>query len=69
MEFGAEEGLVGGVIKGEDVVHPFEPGQHPKVGKQRSVQIGRHTWLPTVGNEQLETIKGGKVSLADRWIL
>ena len=66
---GAKEGLVGGDVEGENMVHPLEPGEHRVVGKKRHINIGSHAWRLSWGNEGLETIEGRKVSLVDRWIL
>ena len=69
MEGGAKKRLIGGDVERENIIHPFEPGEHRVIGKNRHVNVGRHSWLPNRGKERLETIKGGKVSLIDRRIL
>jgi len=66
---GAKKRLIGGDVEGEDVVHPFKLGEHRVVGKTKHMNVDSHTWLPNRGKEGLETIKGRKVSLDDRWIL
>jgi len=69
VETGATKRLIGGNVKGEDIVYPLEPQEHRIVGKKIHMNVGSHTWLPNRGKEGLETVKGRKVSLVDRWIL
>ena len=69
MEGGAKKRLMGGDVKGENIIYPLKPGEHPVIGKKSIINVGSHAWLPTPGKEELETIKGRKVSLVDRWIL
>ena len=69
MEGGAKKRFVGGDIEGENIVHPFEPGEHRVIGKKRHMKVGSHSWLPSRRKERLETIKGRKVSLVYRWVL
>jgi len=69
VEGGAKKGLAGGDVERENIIHPFEPGEHRVVGKKRHMNVGCHSWLPNWGKEGLETVKGGKVSLIDRWFL
>ena len=69
VEGGAKKRLVGGDVERENVIHPLEPGEHRVIGKKRHMNVGCHTWLPNWGKEGLETIKGRKVSLVDRWVL
>jgi len=69
VEGGAKKRLVGGDVERENILHPLEPGEHRVVGKKRHMKVGCHSWLPDWGKEGLETIKGRKVSLVDRWIL
>ena len=69
MEVGVKERLVGGDVEGENIVHPFELGEHRVVGKKRQVNVGTHAWLPNPGKKRFKTIKGRKVSIVDRWIL
>ena len=69
VEGGAKKRFIGGDVERKNIVHPLEPGEHRVTGKKRHMNVGRHTWLPNRGEEGLETIKGGKVSLVDRRIL
>jgi len=69
VEGDAKKRLIGGYVEGENIVHPLEPGKYPVVGKKRHMNIGGHAWLPNRGEKGLKTIKGGQVSLVDRWIL
>jgi len=69
VETGAKKRLIGGDIEGEDIIYPLKPGEHRVVGKKRPMNVGSHSWLPDWWKEGLETIKGRKVSLVDRWIL
>ena len=69
MKGGAKKRSIGGDVEGKDIVHPLKPREHRVVGKKRHMNVGSHTWLPNRGKEGLETIKGGKVSLVDRWLL
>ena len=69
VESGAKKRLSGGNIKGEDIIYPLEPGEHRVVGKKEHMNVGSHAWLPSLGKEGLETIKGRKVSLVDGGIL
>jgi len=66
---GPKKRLAGADIEGKDIIHPFKPGEHCVVGKKRYMNVGSHSWLPDGWKEGLETIKGRKVSLVDRWIL
>ena len=69
VEGGAQKRLIGGDVEGENIVHPLKPGEHREIGKKRHMNVGSHAWLPNRRKEGLETIKGRKVSLVDRWIL
>ena len=69
VEGSAKKRLIGGDVEGENIVHPLKPGEHRVVGKKRHMNVGSHMWLPNRGKDGLETIKGRKVSLVDRWIL
>jgi len=69
VEGDGKERLIGGDVKGENTVHPLKPREHRVIGKKRHMNVGCHLWLPNLGKEGLETIKGRKVSLVDRWIL
>ena len=51
VETGAKERLIGGDIEGEDVVHPFKPGEHRIVGKKEHMNVGSHSWLPNQWKE------------------
>jgi len=66
---GAKKRLAGGDVEGEEVIHPLELGEHRVIGKKRHMNVGSHARLPNRGKKRLETIKRGKVSLVDRWIL
>jgi len=69
VEGSAKKRFVGGDVERENIIHPLEPGEHRVVGKKRHMNVGCQTWLPDRGKKGLETIKGRKVSLVDRWIL
>ena len=69
VQTGAKKRLAGGDIKGKDVVYPLKLGKHHVVGKKTHMNVGSHTWLPNRGKKGLETTKGRKASLVDRWIL
>jgi len=69
VETGAKKRLIGEDIEGEDFVHPHKLVEHRVVGKKGPRNIGSHSWLPNREKKELETIKGRKVSLVDRWIL
>jgi len=69
VEGGSKKRLIGGDVEGENIVHPLKPGEHPVVGKKSHMNGGGHAWLPNRGKEGLKSIKGGNVSLVDRWIL
>jgi len=69
VEGGAKKRLIGGDVKGEYIVHPLKPGEHRIGGKKRHMNIGGHTCLPNRGKKRLKTIKSGKVSRVDWWIL
>ena len=51
VETGTKEGLMGGDIEGEDVVHPFKPAEHRVVGMKGHMNVGSHSWLPNRGKE------------------
>ena len=69
VESGAKMSLIRGDIEGEDIVYYLKPGEDCVVRKKRHMNVGSHTWLPNRGKEGLETVRGRKVSLVDRWIL
>jgi len=69
VEGGATKRLAGGNVEGEYIVHPPKRGEHRVIGKKRHMNVGSHSWLSNRGKEGLETIKGRKVSLIDRWVL
>jgi len=69
VEVGVKERLVGGDVEGEDIVHPFEPGEPRIVGKKGHMNVGSHAWLPKRGKKGHKTIKRRKVSLVDTRIL
>jgi len=69
VEGGAKNRLIGGDVEGQNIVHPLKPREHRVIGKKRHMNVGCHAWLPNRREKGLETIKGGKVSLVDRWIL
>jgi len=69
VEVGVKKRFVGGDVEGENIVHPFELGEHRVIGKKRHMNVGSHVWLPNRGKKGLKTIKGRKVSLVNRWIL
>ena len=69
VEIGAKRRLIGGNIKGKDIVHPPKLGEHRVVGEKRHMNVGSHSWLPSRGKKGLEAVKGRKVSLVDRRIL
>jgi len=66
---GLEKRFLGGDIKGEDVIHPFEPWEHRKRSKKEYVNIGRHARLPDRGKKRLKALERGEVSLVNRRIL
>jgi len=69
VKIGPTKRFLGGDIEGKDVVDPFEPWEYRIGGKERHVNIGRHTGLPNRGKECLKVVEEGKVSLADRRLL
>ena len=69
VEGGAKKSLNGGDVEAENIVYPLKPGEYRIIGKKRHMNTGSHAWLPNRGKERLETIKGRKMSLVDRWIL
>jgi len=69
VESGAKKRLIGGDIKGENVVLPLKPREHRVVGEKGDMNVGSHTWLPNRGKKGLKTIERRKVIHDDRWIL
>lgn len=51
VEIGAKKPLVRGDVKGDDVVFPFEHGEHRVLEKKRSIYVGGHTGLPNRGKK------------------
>jgi len=69
VEISAKKRLIGGDVKGENILLPIKPGEHRVVGKKRHMNVGSHAWFLNRGKKGLKNIKRGKVSFVDRWIL
>jgi len=70
VEIAVEQRTLGRDVEGNDVIHPFEPGEHRKSRKKSILNIGScQTGLPSAGKKRLEASEGGKGGLADGQLL